>query len=177
MRTGNNIYSTAIDEITSGIGKGSLENPEIPGLMKLGLKRLFSFGMTVGGVPYTLVQTFKAKNNVTDEEMEALRRMVPEWSKNSTLIPVGRDENGYLKYVDFSYNNAYDTLIRPFQAVVNALNTGAGDKDSLMEVLGTGMTDALSEVMKPYATESIYTEALIDSTIRRGIGREVEEYG
>ena len=43
--------------------------------MKLGLKRLFSFGMTVG-VPYTLVQTFKAKNNVTDEEMEALRRMV-----------------------------------------------------------------------------------------------------
>ena len=26
--------------------------------------------------------------------------------------------------------------------------------------------------MKPYATESIYTEALIDSTIRRGIGRE-----
>ena len=172
MRTGNNIYTSAIDEITAGIGKGSLENPEIPGLMKLGLKRLFSFGMTVGGVPYTLVQTFKAKNNVTDEEMQALRRMVPEWSKNSTLIPVGRDENGYLKYVDFSYNNAYDTLIRPFQAVVNALNTGAGDKDSLMKALGTGMTDALAEVMKPYATESIYTEALIDSTIRRGIGRE-----
>ncbi len=172
MRTGNNIYTSAIDEITAGIGTGTFNNPEIPGLMKLGLKRLFSFGMTVGGVPYTLVQTFKAKNNVTDEEMQALRRMVPEWSKNSTLIPVGRDENGYLKYVDFSYNNAYDTLIRPFQAVVNALNTGAGDKDSLMKALGTGMTDALAEVMKPYATESIYTEALIDSTIRRGIGRE-----
>ena len=172
MRTGNNIYSTAIDEITSGIGKGTFDNPEIPGLMKLGLKRLFSFGMTVGGVPYTLVQTAKAVHNVTDEEMQALRRMVPEWSKNSTLIPVGRDENGYLKYTDFSYNNAYDTLIRPFQAVVNALNTGNGSKDSLMKALGTGMTDALSEVMKPYATESIYTEALIDSTIRRGIGRE-----
>jgi len=172
MRTGNNIYSTAIDEITSGIGKGTLENPEIPGLMKLGLKRLFSFGMTVGGVPYTLVQTAKAVHNVSDEEMEALRRMVPEWSKNSTLIPVGRDKDGYLKYTDFSYNNAYDTLIRPFQAVVNALNTSGGNKDSLMESLGTGMTDALSEVMKPYATESIYTEALIDSTIRRGIGRE-----
>jgi hypothetical protein len=172
MRTGNNIYSSAIDEITAGIGKGTLENPEIPGLMKLGLKRLFSFGMTVGGVPYTLVQTFKAKNNVTDEEMEALRRMVPEWSKNSTLIPVGRDEKGYLKYTDFSYNNAYDTLIRPFAAVVNALNSSGGNKESLMQALGTGMTDALAEVMKPYATESIYTEALIDSTIRRGIGRE-----
>jgi hypothetical protein len=171
MRTGNNIYSTAIDEITSGIGKGTFDNPELPGLMKLGLKRLFSFGMTVGGVPYTLVQTFKAKNNVTDEEMEALRRMVPEWSKNSTLIPVGRDEKGYLKYTDFSYNNAYDTLIRPFQAVVNALNTSSADKESLMEALGTGMSDAMVEVLKPYATESIYTEAAIDSIFRDGVGR------
>jgi hypothetical protein len=172
MRTGNNIFQTSIDEITAGIGKGTYDNPEIPSLMKLGLKRLFSFGMTVGGVPYTLVQTGKALHNVTDEEMEALRRMVPEWSKNSTLVPVGRDENGYLKYTDFSYNNAYDTLIRPFQAVVNALNTGGGDKDSLMKALGTGMTDALAEVMKPYATESIYTEALLDSVIRGGVGRE-----
>jgi len=171
MRTGNNIYTSAIDEITAGIGKGTLDNPEIPGLMKLGLKRLFSFGMTVGGVPYSLVQTGKALHNVTDEEMESLKRMVPEWSKNSTLIPVGRDENGYLKYTDFSYNNAYDTLIRPFQAVVNALNTSGGDKDSLMKALGTGMTDALAEVMKPYATESIYTEAVLDSVIRGGVGR------
>ena len=67
--------------------------------------------MTVGGVPYSLVQTGKALHNVTDEEMESLRRMVPEWSKNSTLIPVGRDENGYLKYTDFSYNNA-NQLVR-----------------------------------------------------------------
>ena len=171
MRTGNNIFQTSIDEITAGIGKGTYDNPEIPSLMKLGLKRLFSFGMTVGGVPYSLVQTGKALHNVTDEEMESLRRVVPEWSKNSTLIPVGRDENGYLKYTDFSYNNAYDTLIRPFQAVVNALNTGGGNKDSLMKALGTGMTDALAEVMKPYATESIYTEAVLDSVIRDGVGR------
>jgi hypothetical protein len=171
MRTGNNIFQTSIDEITAGIGKGTFDNPEIPSLMKLGLKRLFSFGMTVGGVPYSLVQTGKALHNVTDEEMESLRRVVPEWSKNSTLIPVGRDENGYLKYTDFSYNNAYDTLIRPFQAVVNALNTSGGDKDSLMKALGTGMTDALAEVMKPYATESIYTEAVLDSVIRGGVGR------
>ena len=42
----------------------------------------------------------------------ALRRIVPEWSKNSTLLPTGRDEKGYLKYVDFSYSNAYDTLTK-----------------------------------------------------------------
>ena len=53
-----------------------------------------------------------------------MRRFVPDWSKNSTLLPMGRDEEGNLKYVDFSYSNAYDTLIRPFNAIVGALGRG-----------------------------------------------------
>jgi hypothetical protein len=85
------------------------------------MKRLFSFGATVGGVPYGLVEMYKSRYDVTDEEMDALRKFVPSWSKNSTLLPVGRDENGYLKYIDFSYSNAYDTLIRPFNAIQTAL--------------------------------------------------------
>jgi hypothetical protein len=170
MRTGNNIYTTAIDEITTGIGKGTWSNPEFKELYQMGLKRLFSFGTTVAGVPAGLVATAKAYHDVDDEEMDALRKMVPEWSKNSTLIPMGRDENGYLKYIDFSYSNAYDTLIRPFNSIVNALGENEG-RDSLMKALGTGMEDGLSELLKPYATESIYTEALLDSVIRRGVGR------
>ena len=127
--------------------------------------------MTVGGVPYALAETFKAKNDVSDEEMQALRRIVPEWSKNSTLLPTGRDKNGYIKYVDFSYSNAYDVLSRPFRSVVNSLAQGETTKDSLMKSLGTGMTDSLYEILEPFASESIYTEALLDSTVRRGIGR------
>ena len=170
MRTGNNIYTTAIDEITTGIGKGTWDNPEFKELYQMGLKRLFSFGATTVGVPSSLVATAKAYHDVDDEEMDALRKMVPEWSKNSTLIPMGRDENGYLKYIDFSYSNAYDTLIRPFNAIVTALGENEG-RDSLMKALGTGMEDSLSEILKPYATESIYTEALIDAVIRKGVGR------
>ena len=171
LRTGHNIMAGSIDDIVAGIGKGNFANPEIPELLQLGLKRLSSFGMTVGGVPYALAETFKAKNDVSEEEMQALRRIVPEWSKNSTLLPTGRDENGYLKYIDFSYSNAYDTLVRPFRSVVNSLAQGEATKDSLMKSLGTGMTDSLYELMEPFASESIYTEALLDSTIRRGIGR------
>lgn len=64
---------------------------------------------------------FKAKNDVTDKEMQALRKFVPEWSENSTLLPTGRDEDGNLKYIDFSYMNAYDTLIRPFNAILTQI--------------------------------------------------------
>jgi hypothetical protein len=163
MRTGHNIFQQSIDEITSGI----------PELVGLGYKRLFSFGATVGGVPYALSEAFKAKNDVTNEEMNALRRVgVPEWSKNSTLLVTGKNEKGYPKYIDFSYSNAYDSLIRPFNAIVNSISNGVENKESLMKSLGEGMMDSMNELLKPYATESIFTEALIDSTFRRGYGRE-----
>jgi hypothetical protein len=111
-------------------------------------------------------------HDVDEEEMEALRRVVPEWSKNSTLLPMGRDKNGYLKYVDFSYSNAYDTLLRPFNTVLNAIAEGKNDETSLKQSLGEGLQESAVELLKPFTTESIFTEALVDSTIRRGIGRE-----
>ena len=162
MRTGNNIITQSIDEITSGI----------PELKALGLRRLLSFGTTVGGIPYTLSEIFKAKNDVSDEEMQALRRFVPEWSKNSTLLPTGRDEKGNLKYIDFSYSNAYDFLTRPFRAVTNALAETDASNESLKEALAKGMGDGMVELMDPFASESIFIEGLIDSTIRRGIGKD-----
>jgi len=162
MRTGNNIITQSIDEITSGI----------PELKALGLRRLLSFGTTVGGIPYTLSEIFKAKNDVSDEEMQALRRFVPEWSKNSTLLPTGRDEKGNLKYIDFSYSNAYDFLTRPFRAVTNALAETDASNESLKEALAKGMGDGMVELMDPFASESIFIEGLLDSTIRRGIGKD-----
>ena len=168
IRTGNNILEQGIKEYT--MGKAIAAAGGGTALRNLGLRRILSFGMTVGGVPYAMTQTFKALHDVTEEEMEALRKFVPEWSKNSTLLPTGRDEDGYLKYVDFSYSNAYDVLTRPFRAVMNELGTGNETEDSLMKALGTGTTDAMVELLEPFSSESIFTEALIDSTLRRGIG-------
>ena len=161
MRTGNNIMTQAIDEITSGV----------PGLMGIGIRRLGGFGMTVGGIPVALAATFKAKNNVTDDEMEALRKFVPEWSKNSTLLPTGRDKNGYLKYIDFSYSNAYDGLTRPFRSILNNMSETEMSEASLKEALGKGITEGFLELMEPFMSESIFTEALMDSTFRNGIGK------
>jgi len=161
MRTGNNIYTQAIKEITSGI----------PEIRAIGLRRLMSFGMTVGGIPLAVVQTGKALNNVTDDELNALRRYVPDWSKNSTLVPTGRDEKGYLKYIDFSYANPYDVLIRPFNSILNQIAEGKETKESLSKALGEGLIQGATELLQPFTSESIFTEALVDSTIRRGIGR------
>ena len=162
MRTGNNIMAQSINEITSGI----------PQIRNIGLQRLFGFGTTILGVPKGLTEFYKAKNNVSEEELSALRKFVPEWSKNSTLLPVDRDENGYIKYVDFSYTNAYDALLRPFRSVVNRIGDTTQTKDSLAQALGEGITEGMVELLEPFASESIFTEALINSTIRGGRGKD-----
>jgi hypothetical protein len=162
LRTGSNIIEQGIKERATGI----------PELVSLGNRRLLSFGLTVGGIPKIAQESFKAMHDVDNEEMEALRRIVPEWSKNSTLLPMGRDKNGYLKYVDFSYSNAYDTLIRPFNTVFNAIAEGKNDETSLKQALGEGLQESAVELLKPFTEESIFTEALVDSTIRRGVGRD-----
>ena len=161
LRTSNNIYTQSIKEITSGI----------PEIRALGIRRLLSFGTAVAALPVAATEGFKALNNVTDEEMTALRRFVPEWSKNATLLPTGRDENGYLKYIDFSAANPYDVIARPFNTIFAQIASGKDSKESLSAALGKGLLDATSEILKPFTSESIFTEALVDSTIRRGIGR------
>lgn len=161
LRTSNNIYTQSIKEITSGI----------PEIRALGIRRLLSFGTAVAALPVAATEGFKALNNVSDEEMSALRRFVPEWSKNATLLPTGRDENGYLKYIDFSATNPYDVISRPFNTIFAQIASGKDSKESLSAALGKGLIDATSEILKPFTSESIFTEALVDSTIRRGIGR------
>ena len=161
LRTGNNIITQGIKEINSGV----------PEIIKLGHKRLISFGLTVGAIPNAFRETGKALNNVTEDEMEALKRFVPDWSKNSTLIPVGRDKKGYLKYLDFSYSNAYDTLTRPIQSVYNAIAQGANSEESMKEAAGKGMLTAAKELMKPFAEESIFTQALTESVFGKGVGK------
>jgi len=162
MRSGSNVVETSIKEMSSNI----------PAIKQLGQRRLASFAITVGGIPQIAKQTGMALNDVTNDEMEALRRVVPEWSRNSTLVPTGRDKDGYLKYIDFSYSNAYDFLLRPIRAVHNAVVEGKNDEISLKAAMGEGLQDGFRELVEPFASESIVTEAILDSVVRRGIGKD-----
>ena len=169
FRTGHNVIEQGIKEYTNNLpGQVGRE------LRKLGGRRLTSFGLTVGAVPLMVQETAKAIHNASSDEMEALRRVVPEWSRNSVLVPRGRNKNGYLKYTDFSYSNAYDVLLRPIRAVYNSIAEGNDDETSLKASLGAGLQNGVAEFMEPFASESIFTQALVDSVIRApgtGIGK------
>ena len=170
LRTSTNIVRRGIDEITTQVknDKGELVRP----LAGIGYQRLIGMGTTSIAVPLAVVETAKVLYDVADEELEALRRYVPLWSKNSTLVPIRDKETGDLKYIDFSHANAYDVLYRPIQTVINAVSSGRTDKDGIMDDFMKGLITASSELGKPFVEEAIWTEAITDLFVRGGRTRE-----
>ena len=158
MRTGTNIVSTALDEI---FFTARINGKEVNPLRARGLQRLTGMTATTAALPLGTVAMFQTLNDVSDEELQAMRRYVPEWSKNSVLVPF-KDKEGKLSYVDFSHLNAYDTLTRPLQTVVNAVNSGRSDKDGIMDDFILGLIESTKELGQPFISESIWTEALQD---------------
>jgi len=164
LRTGTNIVSTGLDEILyTTIINGKKVNP----LRARGYQRLTGMAITTAGIPLGTVAAMQTLYDVSDDEINAMRRYVADWSKNSTLIPF-KDDDGNLEYIDFSHLNAYDTLTRPIQTVINAIEQGREDKDGIMDDFILGLIESTKELGQPFLTESIWTEALGDISVRRG---------
>ena len=159
MRTSTNIVSRSLDEIfyTTTIN-GKQVNP----FRTIGLKRLGGMAFTTTAVPAGIVSGMSALYNVTQDERAAMRRFVADWSKNSTLIPIRDKETGKLKYVDFSHANAYDTITRPIQTILNRVQAGETNKNGMMDDFIMGMIESTKELGSPFVSESIWTQALMD---------------
>jgi len=170
MRTSTNIVSRALDEIATEVklADGTIVKP----LAGIGYQRLVGMGVTTAAVPTAVVEMAKVIYDVTDEQVEAMRRYVADWSKNSTLIPIKDKETGELKYVDFSHANAYDLLYRPFQTVLNQVAAGRNDKNGIMNDFFKGLIESTKELGQPFVTEAIWSEAIADIFIRGGRDRE-----
>ena len=156
LRTSTGIVQQAIKEIND------------PVLRTIGMKRLAGFAATTAVVPPAMVEMFKTIYDYTDDELQALKRFLPDWSKNSTILPM-RDEEGNLKYIDFSHGFAYDTITRPVQTILNKVAQGETDEKTLMEGFMKGLATSTAELGQPFISESIWTEAFLD--IIRGGGK------
>ena len=149
-------------------GKGLVKNNAITnGTYGTGFKRISGMATTLVVVPETVVEGAKFLYDVTEDEIQALRQFVPEWSKNSTLVPI-RGEDGELRYIDFSHSNAYDVIARPYRTLVNNIIAGEQDDRTLLAGFVNGVNEAGAQIMNPFISESIWTEALTDLTVRGG---------
>ena len=158
MRTGVNIVDTALKEINySVIINGKTVKP----LAARGRQRLMGMAITTAAIPLGTIAAMETIYDITKEETAAMRRYVADWSKNSVLIPF-KKEDGTMQYIDFSHLNAYDTLTRPIQTVLNRVEQGQADDNGIMDDFILGLIESTKELLNPFVSESIWTEALQD---------------
>jgi hypothetical protein len=136
----------------------------------IGKQRLRGMALTTAIVPTSLVMSAQMLYDVSKDEMDALRRYVANWSKNSTLIPI-RNNDGTLSYVDFSRMNAYDLLLKPIQSVINEVDAGNTDNKGIMGSFIVGLANATKDILSPFVESALWTEALQDVLPTTLLGR------
>ena len=184
IRTSSNVAAQAVKEMkhsrpTRGsnilpvvyeIGKGFVKNDNP--FYGIGFKRMSGMATTLTVFPTTIVEGAKALYDVSEDEIQAMRQFVPEWSKNSTLIPSRDEDSGELYYTDLSHSLAYDVIAKPFRTMILNVQQGQMDGDTLLLSFTKGMDDAAAEIASPFIDESIWTEAAADITFRKGRTKE-----
>ena len=163
---GTNLSPYVIEKETGRLVKN--DNP----MYRIGATRATGMAFTLGAVPTMFVEGAKALYDVTEDEIKALRQFVPDWSKNSTLIPIRDTDTGELKYIDFSHSNAYDLMARPFRTLSNEIISAVNDDATVLQGFFAGADEAVAEIVSPFIDESIWTEAVSDLTIRGGRTRD-----
>jgi hypothetical protein len=164
---GSNLGLSVTEILADGTEQVVKNNALTKGSYETGFKRLLGMATFTTGIPIALTEGAAAIYDVSKEELAALRRFVPEWSKNSTLIPI-RDDDGELRYVDFSHSNAYDVIARPIRTVLNSIQEGEATDEQILAGFASGIGEAGAEIMNPFISESIWTEAATDLTVRGG---------
>ena len=160
---GEKIIGTDIAPMVFIEGKGLVKNNNP--MYAIGVKRATGMAFTVTAVPTMVVEGAKALYDVTEDEIQALRRFVPDWSRNSTIVPIRDEKTGELKYIDFSHSNAYDLMGRPFRTMANEIIAATNDGDTILRGFLKGIEEASTEIASPFIDESIWTEAAADISL------------
>ena len=156
IRTGINTTRQGLREVFDPSGK----------LVGVGLGRLggvTTFGIGLGK---GLQEGAQLVSGVSNEQLKALREYLPEWSKDSTLIPI--KQGNQLYYIDFSHTNAYDTLTLPLRAAINGFGAARDEGQSILGSFDDAVMRAASKFASPFIEESIATQFILDVTARGG---------
>ena len=176
-RTGAGIVKQALEEIADPITKKinpiTSKNP----MKAIGMKRLVGMTMATLALPYGVIKGSQAIFGVSNEEADAANDFVAPWAKDSQKIYMRDPETNELYYIDYSKNNVYDTLTRPFQTILRNVQEGIEDEEILLKGFAEGIAQAAGNIAEPFVSESMFTEAFMDIYSRNGMTNEgVELY-
>ncbi|NDD82002.1 MAG: hypothetical protein EBZ53_05495, partial [Verrucomicrobia bacterium] len=129
------------------MAKVSYDQIRTPGMEYYGYKRALMGLATVTGLTYALDKFGQMMSGVTNDKMDALRRFVAPFQKNSELMPIAKD-NKELSYIDVSYTSPWEIVYQPFRAALS----GKDFEDSILS--------ATNQFFNAYFSPGILTSAV-----------------
>ena len=164
LRTGFNTLDTAMKELSSNSST----------IREIGMRRLMGAITATTVVGKGLQEFGKTMTDTSQDQIDAANRLGAEWQRNSQLIPIGRDENGDLEFIDFSHTNPYDLISKPFYAVTKSLRQSSKlDKDGV-DTAKDAAFEALREYYEPFLGISMVFDAVADVMPKKSFGRAGE---
>jgi len=158
-RTGFGIVKQSLDDMAS----------DIPAVQARGRNRLVGFMGTTMVAPVAALEFGYALSGVKPEEMDAYKRsFAAPWEKGAVLIPLGKDEDGKIQYMNFSTSNPYDQLYRFANRAVNEYDDAVRKGENPDLTFGKSVVGAVKEIFEPFLSEAMLTEAVIDVAARGG---------
>ena len=137
VRTGLNTFKLAKEEMST------------PGLREIGAKRFGAMAATTIAT-LALPRIYNHLNDVSGDELKALRRFLPDWSANGNIASTNHGE-GKWDYVDLDYTDPYSYLKKPLMAAMRA----GGEPD-------VHYWEAFAEIVRPFSDERILMSKLLD---------------
>jgi len=137
-------------EIVRGMfnmAKVSYDQIRTPGMEYYGYKRALLGLAAISGLTYAFGKFGQLISGVTNEKMDALRRFVAPFQKNSELMPIAKD-NEEMSYIDVSYTSPWEIIHQPLRAAMSGDNFEEA-------ILGAG-----KEFIESYASPGILTAAV-----------------
>lgn len=152
IRNSVNLVRLARSEISEGKRTGNRE------LESIGWGRLRGM-VFAGGGTFAVASMFAAMSGVGGDEERDLRRLLPDWQKNSQLLFFGKS-NGKINFVDFSFTDPFTYLKKPVIALARSLRSD--DDRSFNERLAEGVMGAVSEIAEPFLGDQLFSGALLE---------------
>ena len=159
------IVRTSFNTLKQGLRE--IQDPNTLGIGTTRLAGVATFGVALGK---GLEEGAQLVAGVSNEQLNALREYLPEWSKDSTLIPI--KQGNQLYYIDFSHTNAYDILTLPLRAAMNGFDESRDKGAGVLASFDDAAIRAATKFAAPFVEESIATQFFADVFVRGGTTAE-----
>jgi len=137
----------------------------------IGAKRLSSYVGMAYMVPVAAQKAAMELTDFTQDQMDALERLSPYFSKGDTLAPIRNeivDGKPKVDYVNLSYMMPYDFMMAPARAAIQAYSETGEVTESQTRMIGAAMQAAILKATQPFASESLLAERIADVAVRDG---------